>query len=96
MIRPQNRPSTPPIQCVGECGIQDKEPIDVRSRQIVEHNKEQTKGVVEELGLESAKLWKTIIVISPHKKEQEGELAITREEMHSWSEPIKGDITYEC
>ena len=32
--------------------------------------------------------------ISPYEKEQEGEVAIAREEMHSWSEPVRGDITY--
>ena len=32
--------------------------------------------------------------ISPHEKGQEGEVDIARKEMHSWSEPVRGDMTY--
>ena len=32
--------------------------------------------------------------ISSHNKDQEGEVLITREEMHFFSKPIKGDMTY--
>ena len=39
---------------------------------------------------------KTMEAISPHEKEQESELTIAREDMHSLSEPVKGDITYIC
>ena len=50
----------------------------------------------EEAGSESARLDKKIEAISPNEKEQEGEVAISREEMHSRSKPIKGNITYRC
>ena len=32
--------------------------------------------------------------ISPRDKGAEGKVDIVREEMHSWSNPVRGEITY--
>ena len=50
--------------------------------------------MVKEASSESARLGETSAAISPHEKEKEGEDAIAREDMHSRSEPVKGDMTY--
>ena len=68
--------------------------VGVLRRRRVGHNREQPKVVVEETVLEVARLVETIEAISLHEKEQEVEVAIAREEIHSRSEPVKGDITY--
>ena len=60
------------------------------------HNKERQKVVVEEDGSEAVRQGKTIEAIIPHEKEQEGEVDIVMEKMHSRSDPAKGDITYRC
>ena len=52
--------------------------------------------MVEETDSEAARLGKTIKTISPYENEQEGKVAIEREEMHSRSEPVNSDITYTC
>ena len=65
-------------------------------RQRVGQKKERPKVVVEEAGSEVARLGKTIKAISPHEKDQEGEVAIAREEMHSRSEPVNINRTYRC
>ena len=66
------------------------------SRQIVGKNKEWPKVVVEEAVPEAARLGEMIEAIYPHEKEQEGEVAIAMEEIHSRYEPVKGEITYRC
>ena len=66
----------------------------VRRSQRVGHNKEHPKWVVDEAGSETARLGKTSEMISPHEKEKEGEVDILREEMHSRSDAVKGNITY--
>ena len=50
--------------------------------------------MVEEDGSEAPSLGKTIEAIFPHKNDQEGEVPIVREEIHSRSEPVNGNITY--
>ena len=65
-------------------------------RRRIGHNKKRPKVVAEEASSEVARLGKTIEVIFPHEKEQEGEVAIAREGMHLWSEPVKGNTTYRC
>ena len=50
--------------------------------------------MVEESELEVARLGEEIEAISPNKKEKEYELDITREEIHSRTKPIKGNINY--
>ena len=49
---------------------------------------------MEEASSEPERLGETSEAISPHEKEQEGEVYIARGEMHSRSEPVRGDITY--
>ena len=44
--------------------------------------------------MEAVRLGKTRESISPHEEEQEGKVAIAREDMYFRSNPIKGDITY--
>ena len=72
------------------CGLR------VLRMRILGHSKERPKVVVEEAGPEVARLGETVEAISSHKKEQEGKVAITREEMHSRSELVNGNITYRC
>ena len=50
--------------------------------------------MAEEAGSEAASLGETIESISLNEKEKEGEVAIARVDMHSRSDPVKGDITY--
>ena len=68
----------------------------VLRRRRVWHNKECPKVVVEEAASEVARLGELIEAISPHEKDQEREVDIAREAMHSRYEPVKGDIAYRC
>ena len=44
--------------------------------------------------MEAARLVETSKALSPYGKEQEVEVVITRKEMHLFSNPVKGDMTY--
>ena len=66
---------------VGRSTVRAELEVGVLQRRRVGHNKERPKEVVEESGSEVTRLGKKIEAISPHEKEQEGKVAIVREEM---------------
>ena len=72
----------------------------VRRRYVVEAKSKAKQRTAESIGrgswLGSREAGRNDESDPPHEKEQEGEVAIAREEMHSRSDPVKGEITYRC